>query len=48
MYYTGSGYRLGSEDEPSTLTESTNSSPAAQQEEEEEPEPVTIFKFYIT
>ncbi|KAI8881778.1 SEP-domain-containing protein [Backusella circina FSU 941] len=45
-YYTGSGYRLGSEDEPSTLAEPSHSSSAARQAEEEEddedePEPVT-------
>ncbi|CAO0798978.1 unnamed protein product [Mucor circinelloides] len=41
-YYTGSGYRLGSEDEPSTLAQpATSASPTAENDEEEDLEPVT-------
>ncbi|KAL9540086.1 hypothetical protein MBANPS3_009887 [Mucor bainieri] len=41
-YYTGSGYRLGSEDEPSTLAQpATSASPTAENDDEEDLEPVT-------
>ncbi|KAL0146371.1 SEP-domain-containing protein [Mucor lusitanicus] len=41
-YYTGSGYRLGSEDEPSTLAQpATSASSAAENDDEEDLEPVT-------
>lgn len=41
-YYTGAGYRLGSDDEPSSLA--TPVAPAAPATEEE-PEPVSFIKF---
>ncbi|KAK4517073.1 uncharacterized protein ATC70_000402 [Mucor velutinosus] len=41
-FYTGSGYRLGSEDEPSTLAQpATSASPTAENDDEEDLEPVT-------
>lgn len=43
--YTGSGYRLGSEDEPSTLTQpATSASPDSENYDDEELEPVSLIK----
>ncbi|GAN10794.1 SEP-domain-containing protein [Mucor ambiguus] len=40
-YYTGSGYRLGSEDEPSTLAQPATSASPAENDDEDDLEPVT-------
>ena len=39
--YTGSGYRLGSEDEPSTLAQPATSASTAENDDEEDLEPVS-------
>lgn len=40
-YYTGSGYRLGSEDEPSSLAQPATSSTPVAEDDEEDLEPVS-------